>query len=178
METSMMPTRRQPMAAGAGAELAPDPARAQEPIKDKLKAVASFSILGDFVRNVGGERVEVAALVGPDGNAHVYAPSPADAKRVADARLVFVNGLGFEGWLDRLVKASGTKATIVVASRGIKARERANGSAERGKIDPHAWQSVSNAKIYVANIRNALVAAEPARSSDYDAHVMRYLAQL
>jgi len=150
-------------------------ARAEQPA---TKAVASFSILADFARNVGGERVELATLVGPNGNSHVYAPSPADAKRVADARLVFVNGMGFEGWLDRLVKASGTKATIVVASRGIKARERANGSAEHDKIDPHAWQSVSNAKIYVANIRNALVAADPAGSSLYDAHAARYLAQL
>lgn len=150
-------------------------ARAEQPA---TKAVASFSILADFARNVGGERVELATLVGPNGNSHVYAPSPADAKRVADARLVFVNGMGFEGWLDRLVKASGTKATIVVASRGIKARERANGSVEHDKIDPHAWQSVSNAKIYVANIRNALVAADPAGSSLYDAHAARYLAQL
>ena len=150
-------------------------ARAEQPA---TKAVASFSILADFVRNVGGERVELATLVGPNGNAHVYAPSPADAKRVADARLVFVNGMGFEGWLDRLVKASGTKATIVVASRGIKAREHANGSAERDKIDPHAWQSVSNAKIYVTNIRNALVAADPTGSSAYDTHAARYLAQL
>jgi zinc/manganese transport system substrate-binding protein len=146
--------------------------------KAATRAVASFSILADFARNVGGERVELATLVGPNGNAHVYAPSPADAKRVADARLVFVNGMGFEGWLDRLVKASGTKATIVVASRGIKARERANGSVEHDKIDPHAWQSVSNAKIYVANIRNALLAADPAGSSLYDTHAARYLAQL
>jgi zinc/manganese transport system substrate-binding protein len=150
-------------------------ARAEQPA---TRAVASFSILADFARNVGGERVELATLVGPNGNAHVYAPSPADAKRVADARLVFVNGMGFEGWLDRLVKASGTKATIVVASRGIKARERANGSVEHDKIDPHAWQSVSNAKIYVANIRNALLAADPAGSNLYDTHAARYLAQL
>ena len=67
--------------------------------------VATFSILGDFVKNVGGDRVEVASLVGPNGDAHVYAPSPADAKKLADAKVVFINGLGFEGWINRLVKA-------------------------------------------------------------------------
>ena len=71
--------------------------------------VATFSILGDLVKNVGGDRVEVATLVGPNGDAHVYSPTPADAKKVAAAKVVFVNGLGFEGWMARLVKASGTK---------------------------------------------------------------------
>src|SRR6516225_3366724 len=109
-----MLTRRQALAATAlAALLAASPARAQQ----RLNVIASFSILGDFVKNVGGDGVEVATLVGPNGNAHVYAPSPGDAKKVADAKLVFVNGLGFEGWLERLVKASGTKAPIVVATR-------------------------------------------------------------
>src|SRR5262249_13895843 len=112
-----MLTRRQALAATAlAALLAASPARAQQ----RLNVIASFSILGDFVKNVGGDRVEVATLVGPNGNAHVYAPSPGDAKKVADAKLVFVNGLGFEGWLERLVKASGTKAPIVIAPKGIK----------------------------------------------------------
>ena len=144
-----------------------------------LNAVASFSILADLVKNVAGERIELATLVGANGNAHVYAPSPIDAKKVADARLVFVNGLGFEGWLDRLVKASGTRATIVVASKDIKARERANGGDhEHGRADPHAWQSVANAKIYAANIRNALAQADPAGVAIYDANSARYVAQL
>ncbi len=111
------------------------------------------------MNNVGGDRVEVATLVGPNGNAHVYAPSPADARKVADAKLVFVNGLGFEGWLERLVKAAGGKARIVVATKGITPRER--GGHDHGHADPHAWQSVANAKIYVGNIRDALVAAIP-----------------
>src|SRR5215468_2506022 len=116
-----MLTRRQALAATAlAALLAASPARAQQ----RLNVIASFSILADFVKNVGGDRIETATLVGPNGNAHVYAPSPADAKKVADAKIVFVNGLGFEGWLDRLVKASGSKAAIVVASKGIKPRER------------------------------------------------------
>src|SRR5712692_10448831 len=102
--------------------------------EQKLDVVATFSILGDFVKNVGGDRVEVATLVGPNGNAHVYAPSPGDAKKVADAKLVFVNALGFEGWLERLVKASGTKAPIVVATKGIKPLERAG---DRGHDHDH-----------------------------------------
>ncbi len=87
--------------------------------KAKLSVVASFSILADLVRQVGGERVDVTSFVGPDGDAHVYQPSAADAKRLAGAKLVVVNGLGFEGWIDRLVKASGTKAPLAVASRGV-----------------------------------------------------------
>lgn len=143
-------------------------ARAQE----RLNVVASFSILGDFVRNVGGDRVSVTTLVGPDSDAHVYSPTPADAKRIADAKLVFVNGLGFEGWLPRLVKSAGGKATIVTATSGITPLK--SGSA----ADPHAWQSVANAKAYVANIRDALVAADPANAEAFKANASRYLTDL
>jgi zinc/manganese transport system substrate-binding protein len=148
-----------------------------------VKAIASFSILADFVRNVGAGRVDVAALVGPNGNAHVYAPSPSDAKKVANAGIVFVNGLGFEGWLDRLVKASGTTAPVVVASKGIKPIERSGepGAAhehEHGRADPHAWQSVTNAKIYVANIRDALAALDADGKAVYEANADAYLSKL
>ena len=175
-----MLTRRQALAATAlAAVFVASPARAQQ----RLNVIASFSILGDFVKNVGGDRVEVGTLVGPNGNAHVYAPSPGDAKKVADAKLVFVNGLGFEGWLERLVKASGTKAPIVVATKGIKPLERAGGhdhdhDHDHGRADPHAWQSVANAKIYVANIRDALIAADPAGRDAYLANAAAYLAKL
>jgi zinc/manganese transport system substrate-binding protein len=159
------------------------PANAQDKAPDKLKVVATFSILGDFVKNVGGDRVEVASLVGPNGDAHVYAPTPADAKTIADAKVVFLNGLGFEGWMTRLVKASGTKAAMVTATKGIKPRQR--GAAEphdadekEGGTDPHAWQSVANAKIYVANIRDALVKADPAGKAAYEANAKAYLAAL
>src|SRR6478672_6560698 len=91
---------------------------------ERLNVVASFSILGDFVRNVGGDRVDVTTLVGPDSDAHVYAPTPSDAKKVADAKLVFVNGLGFEGWLPRLVKSAGRKASVATATTGIAALKR------------------------------------------------------
>jgi zinc/manganese transport system substrate-binding protein len=175
-----MLTRRDAIAAAViAATFGAAPAGA--PPKDKLKVIASFSILGDLVKNVGGDRVEVATLVGPNGNAHVYAPSPADAKKVADARLVFVNGLGFEGWLERLVKASGTKAPIVVATKGISPRERAAEAGhdhDHGRTDPHAWQSVANAKIYVVNIRDALIAADPAGKAAYDGNAAAYLAKL
>jgi zinc/manganese transport system substrate-binding protein len=87
---------------------------------DKVKAVASFSILGDMVRQVGGDRVEVVTLVGPDGDAHVFSPTPADAKTLASADIFFVNGLGFEGWIERLEKSSGFKGEVVVASNGVR----------------------------------------------------------
>jgi zinc/manganese transport system substrate-binding protein len=172
-----MLTRRALAAGALAALLAAAPARAQQ----RLDVVATFSILGDFVKNVGGDRVAVETLVGPNGNAHVYAPSPGDAKKVADAKVVFVNGLGFEGWLERLVKASGTKAPIVVATAGIKPRERAGDhdhDHDHGRADPHAWQSVANAKIYVANIRDALIAADPAGKDTYHANAAAYLAKL
>ena len=86
----------------------------------KVKAVASFSILGDMVKQVGGDRVEVVTLVGPDGDAHVFSPTPADAKALASAEIFFVNGIGFEGWMERLEKSSGFRGAVVVASKGVK----------------------------------------------------------
>jgi len=148
--------------------MAAAPSHAQEPIK----VVASFSILGDFVRQIGGDRVNLTTLVGPNGDVHVYTPAPADAKTIADARLVFVNGLGLEGWLPRLLQASGDKAQIVTATAGI-APLRADTEA-----DPHAWQSVSNAKIYAANIRDALVQADPADAPFFRDNAARYLTEL
>jgi zinc/manganese transport system substrate-binding protein len=138
----------------------------------KIDVVASFSILGDFVKNVGGERVSVTTLVGPNGDAHVYTPTPQDAKKITDAKLVVVNGFGFEGWLPRLVKSSGGKATIVTATNGVAQRELEN------HADPHAWQSVANAKIYVGNIRDALAAADPAGAEAYKTNAASYLAKL
>ena len=98
----------------------------------------------------------MTSLVGPDGDVHVYAPAPADARKIADAKLLVINGLGLEGWLPRLLQASGSKASIVTATRGIAPLKSGSDA------DPHAWQSVANAKKYVANIRDALVAADPA----------------
>jgi zinc/manganese transport system substrate-binding protein len=147
--------------------------------EERLKVVATFSILADFVRNVGGERVSVSALVGPNGDAHVYQPSPGDAKTLADARLVFANGLGFEGWINRLVRASGTRAQTVVATTGVKPRKAVDDHGHaHGDADPHAWQSVANAKIYVANIRDALSLADPAGKDSYAANAAAYFGRL
>jgi len=147
------------------------------PAQDKkIPVVATFSILGDLVKNVGGDRIEITTLVGPNSDTHVYAPTPADAKKVAGAKVVFVNGLGYEGWMTRLVKASGSKAPSVVASKGVKSRKM----EEEGRqvTDPHAWQSIGNAKIYVTNIRDGLIAADPASKSAYEANASAYLAKL
>ncbi len=152
------------------------PAQAQAPAPEKLPVVATFSILADFARNVGGERIEVTALVGPDGDTHVYQPKPADAKELGAARLILVNGLGLEGWIDRLIKASGAKAPVVVTTKGISPQQM----REEGRIgpDPHAWQSIANAKIYVANIRDALITVDPGGVSVYRANANNYLGKL
>ena len=144
--------------------------------QDKVKVIATFSILAFFVNTVGGDRAEIASLVPVNGDAHVYAPSPADAKKLSAAKVVFTNGLGFEGWIPRLVKASGTKGMVVVTTKGIKTLKM----EEEGKVqtDPHAWQSVANAKVYVANIRDALVAADPAGKAAYEANAAAYTAKL
>ena len=170
-----MVTRRWMLSVAAGLALLMTAGPA--PAQDKLKVLATFSILGDFVKNVGGDRIEVATLVGPNSDAHVYAPAPADAKKVADAKVVIVNGLGYEGWMSRLVKASGSKAPVVVASKGVKER-KAPGGHGHGGADPHAWQSVANAKVYVANIRDALIAADPASKAAYEANATAYLGKL
>jgi zinc/manganese transport system substrate-binding protein len=140
--------------------------------QDKINVVASFSILGDFARNVGSDRVNVTTLVGANSDVHVYTPAPADAKKIADAQLVIVNGLGLEGWLPRLVQSSGSKATVVTATANITPRKLGSDA------DPHAWQSVVNARIYVANIRDALVAADQAGAPAYRANADAYLAKL
>ncbi len=172
----MTPTRRTAvlgMAAFAVFSLWAHPSRATEPVP----VVASFSILADLVRQVGGERVAVTALVGPNGDAHVYQPSPADAKTLASARLVVVNGLGFEGWIPRLVKASGSKAEVVTASAGIKPLEMVEDGHPHA-TDPHAWQDVANARRYVAVIRDALSKADPEGAQAYAANAAAYIARL
>jgi zinc/manganese transport system substrate-binding protein len=148
---------------------------------DKVGVVASFSILGDFVRNVGGDRVEVSALVGPGADAHVYAPTPADAKIVGAAKLIVVNGLGFEGWMDRLVQASATHAPVIAASASVVPRQAGEPGRFRNAaagIDPHAWLSFHNAEIYVANIRDGLVRVDPRGRLTYEANAAAYLKEL
>lgn len=178
-----MPTRRNALSLLLGClalTAAAFPAGAQT--ADRLKVVATFSILGDIVRNVGGARIEVTTLVGPNGDAHVYSPSPADGRRLTEAKVVVANGLKFEGWIDRLVKSSGTKAALVEAAKGVKplkGEDEGHGHSHgHGSLDPHAWQSIANAKIYVANVRDALIAADAAGKATYEANATAYLGQL
>ncbi len=145
--------------------------------KQKLAVVASFSILADLTRQVGGDRVEVKALVGPSGDVHVYEPSPADAQSLAKAKLIVINGLALEGWMQRLIAASGANGPVVVASAGVTPRQGDAESGEKG-VDPHAWQSVENAKIYVRNILGGLVAADPGDAEVFRANAKDFIAQL
>jgi zinc/manganese transport system substrate-binding protein len=147
--------------------------------QDGVPVVATFSILGDFVKNVGGDRVEVTTLVGPNGDVHAYSPTPTDAAKLSLAKVVFVNGLGLEGWMTRLVTASATKVLIVVATDGVTPRDMKDKN-KTGRVvpDPHAWQSIANARIYVANIRDGLTKVNPAVASIYDTNTKSYLVKL
>ena len=118
--------------------------------EDRLKIVASFSILGDMVQQVVGEHADVTTIVGPDADAHVYQPSVADARAVADADVIFINGLGFETWSETLIAESGTDASVHVATQGVKIVK------VDGETDPHAWNSLSNGVVYVNNIAAVL----------------------
>lgn len=176
-------SRRSMLAAGLACWLGP-PAWSAAPAR--IKVVASFSILADFVARVGGERVEVTSLVGPDSDIHAFEPSPAQAAKLAGAGLIVVNGLGLEGWLDRLVRASGSKARLVAAATGIRvmaAKEQAGHSHGRhghrhGHDDPHAWQEVANAVAYVRAIRDALAAVDPGGQETYEQNAKAYTAEL
>jgi len=178
---------------------------------ETVKAVASFSILGDMVRQVGGDRVEVTTLVGPNGDAHLFSPTPADAKTLAKADIFFVNGLGFEGWMERLENASGFTGPLVMASGGVlpitmegghdhdaeahahkngdghddhdkhakkDAHDEDEGHAAHEESDPHAWQNLYNGKIYVENIRDALIGIDPDGKETYEANAAKYLAAI
>ena len=165
---------------------------------ENLKVVASFSIIADLAKNVGGDRVEITTLVGPNGDAHVYEPKPADAAAVGGADVVLVNGLQFEGFLQRLVEASGTKAPVVELTKGGEMLKNAEeehhdeaaegehkheegeahaheeGDHHHGEFDPHAWHSVHNAEIYVKNIADAFCAADAAGCDKYKANAEAY----
>ncbi|MCZ7487040.1 zinc ABC transporter substrate-binding protein AztC [Rhizobium rhizogenes] len=174
----------------------------------EVKVVASFSIIADFAKNVGGDRVEITTLVGPDGDAHVYEPRPADAVAVSKAGVVLVNGLEFEGFLKRLIDTSGTKAPVVELTKGVeplklseepaghahpeaeeeeghdhKAEEAGHdhgheGHHHHGEFDPHAWQSIKNAEIYVKNIAGAFCEVDKAGCATYTANSEAYIAKL
>ncbi|MDI3513053.1 MAG: zinc/manganese transport system substrate-binding protein [Rhodocyclaceae bacterium] len=150
-----------------------------------LEVSTSFSILGDLVHQVGGERVKVRTLVGPDEDAHAFQPRPSDAREIGAAALVVVNGLGFDDWMVRLARAGGYKGTVVVASAGVAtlamAKDDGHGHdhGHAGKaVDPHAWQDVANTRRYVANIAEALARADPEGASTYRANAERYDGEL
>ncbi|MFZ1430132.1 MAG: zinc ABC transporter substrate-binding protein [Geminicoccaceae bacterium] len=143
---------------------------------EPVRVVTTISILGDMIQAVGGDHVAVTALVGPDSDAHAFEPSPADAKALAAARLVVVNGLGLEGWIDRLAQASGYQGAIVTASAGVVPHEMEEDG--QAVTDPHAWQDLANGKLYVENIERGLAAADPAHAAAYAANAAAYLQQL
>ncbi len=166
-------------------------------IAEPLKVVASFTVIADFAKNVGGNRITLTTIVGPNGDAHVYEPKPADAVAMAKADVVLVNGLHFEGFLRRLVEASATGAQIVELTKGVKTVEfkpefaeaeedhaadaeadHAEHGHDHGVIDPHAFQSVANAKIYVKNIADAFCVADAAGCDDYKANAAAYTRKL
>jgi zinc/manganese transport system substrate-binding protein len=142
----------------------------------EIKAVASFSILGDMVKRIGGDRVDVTTIVGPNADTHVYEPKPADAVAVSAAQVFFVNGLGFEGWMTRFVEATGYKGAVVVASDSVKTHTM----DEDGETvtDPHAWQSLANGLLYVTNITKGLCAADTAGCTTYEANAKTYAAEI
>ncbi|WP_052958470.1 zinc ABC transporter substrate-binding protein AztC [Aquamicrobium sp. LC103] len=161
------------------------PARAET---EKLSVIATFSIIGDFARVVGGDLIELRTLVGPNSDAHVYEPKPADAIALARADVILVNGLMFEGFLQRLVEASGTSAAIATLTDGANVvhdpdgghYHYVNGEAifHEAPNDPHAWQSVSNAKVYVENIAGAFCSSDAEGCSTYEANAAAYLDEL
>jgi zinc/manganese transport system substrate-binding protein len=172
---------------------------------EPLEVVASFSIIGDFAREVGGDRIRLTTLVGPNGDAHVYEPRPADAAVMTRARVVLVNGLRFEGFLDRLIEASGTTASVVEVSKGAhilpadseahehdeaedhhhdetahddgKAEEEHAGH-DHGAYDPHAWHAVDNAERYVKNIAEAFCLTDRDGCAFYQENAAAYIERL
>jgi zinc/manganese transport system substrate-binding protein len=134
-----------------------------------LQIVASFSILADLAQQVGQERVEVTALVPAGRNLHQFQPKPADAKLLAHADLVLINGLGTEGWLDQLVRASGFKGRILQLGQTAHLRRTADGA-----IDPHSWQEIANVRAAVAAIAESLAALRPDQAESFRAQAARY----
>jgi zinc/manganese transport system substrate-binding protein len=143
---------------------------------DPVPVTASFSILGDVVKVVGGNRVAITTLVGPDEDAHVFEPKPSDAKTLLASKLLVTNGLGFEPWAAKLAKSAGFKGDIVVATKGLKARNM----QEDGKTeaDPHAWQNPENVMVYARNIAAALSKVDPSGATQYQANADAYLREL
>ncbi|ROP61773.1 zinc/manganese transport system substrate-binding protein [Enterobacter sp. BIGb0383] len=154
------------------------------PLQAKIKVVASFSILGDIASNIGQQNIALRTVVGPDSDAHVYEPSPADAIAMAKADLILINGLQFEGFINRLVEASESKAPVIEVTKGANIIQDPagghyhfnNGKAvfHAAPFDPHAWQSVSNVKVYVNNITAAFCAVDKSGCAQYQENARTY----
>ena len=144
------------------------------------RIVASFSILADMTRELAPAGTVVTTLVGPNADAHVFEPTPADGRHLAQADLVVVNGLNVEGWVDRLIKVSGYRGPVVVASQGVKlpASKKPHEGHDHGAVDPHAWQNLAYARIYVANISSALATRWPAHQAEIESRRTAYLARI
>lgn len=173
------------------------------PAGEKLKVVATYSIVGDMVQNVGGAAIDLRVLVGPDGDAHTFEPTPQDGVALKEAQLIVENGLEFESWLDELYTSSGSQAVRAALSDGIEplaapeegehhedeqghsegeAPSTAEAHAEdehgHGEYDPHIWHSTANAAVMVKNIQNALSTVDPANAATYTANAEKYLAEI
>ena len=171
-----LPRRHLLLAAAALPVLTPLPLRSQTaaaPAAPPPRIVASFSLLADMVREIVPPALEVSALVSHDSDAHVFQPTPAHGRRLAQAGLVVVNGIGFEGWIDRLVKASGYSGPVLVASRGITPRQGGHHGT-----DPHAWQDLALAKRYVANLREGIGQRWPMHQAEIDQRAGAYLERI
>ena len=149
----------------------------------RVNVVASMSIIGDISRVVGGEHAVIKTLVGPDGDVHVYEPRPADVRAVAEAQLVVSNGLGLEGWIDRLIGSAGFRGKHVIASTGIRpltvryddaTKLAGRAHPQSPTIDPHAWQNLTNGRIYAANIAKGLIEVDPVNAAYYEANASAY----
>lgn len=141
----------------------------------KIKILTTFSILKDFAQQIGKDRVTVDTLVPPNGDPHVYEPKPSDVKKITSANLILMNGLGFEGWMERLIAAAQHEGISTVCTEHIHPRLVLEDTLVR---DPHAWHSVSNAKIYIRNIANALIKIDPKNESYYEENTRKYLEEL
>lgn len=148
----------------------------QAALAKNLNVVASFTVLADMAKQVGGEHVTVKSLVGPDGDPHSFEPSPQDSVALSKADVVIVSGLGMEGWMDRLVSASGYKGKVIVASEGISTRKMIDDGKDI--TDPHAWNSAENGAIYAQNITKALVAADPEDAAAINDSGSEYVTRL
>lgn len=146
----------------------------------KLEVVVSFSILADFTKVIGGAHVRVTSIIPPDSDPHVYQPTPEVTTLISHADLVIMNGLGFEGWIDRLLGATDYKGLVTIATQGITPRTLLDPALPSAPPvpDPHAWHDVRHAMVYVKNISDALIRLDPAHQKDYKARTRSYLQQL